>query len=236
MKEHGQEALGRTIVGSGGRRYTIVGIVGDILKSHNQGTEYRDPPPAYVIPGTKLGLPSIMVRVRPGLNREAVLADLRRTIAPLAPRTPVAATWWTDSIRALSDYSNPRFQTIVLGGFSLLAMVLTGIGIFAVMSFLVSSRTREIGIRIAIGAEPRALVGQMVRHALVPAAVGLAGGLLATRWLAGFAEAQLFKVDTREPLTLLVAAATVLTAAVLAAYIPARQAARVDPIIALRTE
>jgi ABC-type antimicrobial peptide transport system permease subunit len=91
-------------------------------------------------------------------------------------------------------------------------------------------------VRVAIGANPQSLVRLMVRQALVLVALGLILGLLATRWLAGFAESQLYQVDTSDPATLAAAAATVLLAAVVAAYVPARRASKVDPVVVLRSE
>ena len=229
----GTDPLGRTFTNRRGRPFTVVGIVSDVLKSHGSSS---DRPPAYIIPGSDARGLTIVLRMRRGVRGNEALADIRRQIAPMAPGTPVDAGWWTDKISALTAYRNPRFQTIVLSGFGLLAMALMGIGVYAAIAFLVASRTREIGIRIAIGAQPRELIGHMVRQATGPAVIGVAGGLVATRWMAGLAEAQLFNVNTRDPLTLLAASLTVLSAAVLAAYLPARDAARVDPIVALRAE
>jgi putative ABC transport system permease protein len=229
----GADPLGGTFTNMRGRTFTVVGIVSDVLKSHGSAS---DRPTAYIVPGNDARGLTLVVRMRPGVRGEAVLVDLRRQIAPMAPGTPVTAEWWTERIAALSDYRNPRFQTIVLSGFGVLAMGLMAIGVYAVISFLIASRTREIGIRVAIGAEPRAMIGHMVRQAVVPATLGVAAGLAATRWMARLAEAQLFKVETSDPLTLAAAAATVLVVTFLAAYLPARSAARVDPIVALRAE
>ena len=229
----GTDPLGRTFTNTRGRTFTVVGIVSDVLKSHGSAT---DSPPGYIIPGADSRGLTLVVRMRPGVRGEDVLVDLRRQIAPMAPGTPVTAEWWSERIAALSAYRNPRFQTLVLTGFGLLAMGLMGVGIYAVISFLVVARTREIGIRVAIGAEPRALVRHMVRQAAVPAALGVIAGLAATRWMARLAEAQLFEVKTNDPWTLAGAALTVAAATLLAAYIPARRAAEVDPLVALRAE
>ena len=229
----GADPLGRTFTNTRGRTFTVVGIVSDVLNSHGSAS---DRPPAYIIPGTQARGMTLVLRMRPGVRGEAVLIDLRRQIAPMAPGTPVTAEWWAERIAALSDYRNPRFQTIVLAGFGFLAMGLMAIGVYAVISFLVASRTREIGIRVAIGAEPKALIGHMVRQAAVPATLGVVAGLAATRWMARLAEAQLFQVKTADPLTLVAAAATVLCVTFVAAYLPARHAARVDPVVALRSE
>jgi putative ABC transport system permease protein len=144
--------------------------------------------------------------------------------------------WWSDSIDSLAAYRNPRFQTLVLGAFALLALVLAVMGIFAAVTFVVATRTREMGVRLALGAPPRSLVRLVLRQAVTPVAIGILAGLAATQWLRRVAEAQLFELNTHDPLTLAAAAITVAAAAVVAAYLPARHATRVDPIDALRVE
>ena len=229
----GTDPLGKTFTNTRGRPFTVVGIVSDVLKSHGSTS---DSPPGYIIPGADSRGLTLVVRMRPDVRGTDVLKDLRRQIAPMAPGTPVTAEWWPERIAALSAYRNPRFQTLVLSGFGVLAIVLLGVGVYAVISFLVAARTREIGIRLAIGAEPRAVIRQMARLALPPVLLGVVAGLLATRWMAKLAEAQLFKVDADDAMTLVIASITVLAAAALAAYLPARHAARVDPVVALRAD
>jgi ABC-type antimicrobial peptide transport system permease subunit len=95
---------------------------------------------------------------------------------------------------------------------------------------------REMGLRLAIGAPPRSLVHLVVRQALTPVVLGVFIGMLATRWLRPIVEAQLYEVNARDPVTLAGAAVTVTAAALLAAYLPARHAGRVDPIAVLRAE
>ena len=98
-----------------------------------------------------------------------MLVDLRRQIAPMAPGTPVTAEWWSERIAALSAYRNPRFQTLVLTGFGLLAMGLMGIGIYAVISFLVVARIRAIPVSAWRSVRNRARSWHMVRQAGRPA-------------------------------------------------------------------
>jgi ABC-type antimicrobial peptide transport system permease subunit len=113
---------------------------------------------------------------------------------------------------------------------------LTGLGVFGLVAFLVASRRREMGIRMAIGATPRSLIGLTLASALAPTLIGASLGLLATRWLSRLAEAQLYDVDTRDPATLAAAVIAVTLAALAAAYLPARQAARIDPMAVLRRD
>jgi ABC-type antimicrobial peptide transport system permease subunit len=154
----------------------------------------------------------------------------------MAPGASITSYWLTDRIGNTTAIRNPRFQTIVLSSFAGIAVLLTAVGVFAVVAFLVVARRREMGVRIAIGANPQRLTWLLVKQALAPVAIGLILGLLATRWLAGFAESQLYAVNTNDPATLTGTVVTVLIASLAAAYLPARRASRVDPIVVLRAE
>jgi len=224
----GRDPLGATFGNGRGRQFRVVGLVGDVLKSHDR----QEPPPSYVIPNQALRSVTIVVRAR--ARRETTLAGVRREISTLAPGAPVRAVWWTDQIASVTAYRNPRFQTIVLGTFAALALGLTALGMFAVTAFTVASRTREMGIRLAVGASPRSLVLLVTRRALVPVSAGIVLGLVGTRWFSDIARTQLFRVETHDPVTLGAAALLVAAIAVVAAYVPARHATRVDPLIILR--
>jgi predicted permease len=226
----GRDPIGGVLAGSSGRQFTIVGIVSDVVKSLDRKSES----PVYVIPGDATRRLTVIARMRS--HDDAALAEIKREVSALTPTTPVTAAWWADDISALTAYRNPRFQTIVLGSFAGLAIGLVAVGMFGVVSFLVTIRRREMGIRLAIGATPRSLVGLMVRQTLVPVFAGLVVGLAATPWLARLAEAQLFAVETRDPVTLAAAVVTVVAAALVGAYLPARRASRVDPVAVLRSE
>lgn len=215
-----------------GRHLTIVGIVEDVVTRRRLWSE----PVAYVLPYEGNGwVSNLLVRVRSPDDR--VLSAIRHAVVALAPElTVVNAAWWSDWIGDLTAYRNPRFQALVLGGFGALALALTGLGIFAVVAFLVVIRTREMGVRAALGATPGSLMAAMMRHAMLPVGAGLLIGLIATRWIARLAEAQLFDVETRDPLALAAVSLGILAIALLAAWLPARRASRVDPVVALRTE
>jgi ABC-type antimicrobial peptide transport system permease subunit len=177
---------------------------------------------------------TIVARVRDRGPR--TLDDIRRDIAALTPGAPVIGEWWSTAIADQAGYRNPRFQTVVLTTFAVLGLTLTALGIFGAVTFLVTVRTKEMGVRLALGAQPRALVRLVVRQALAPVAVGILVGLVATRALRSIAEAQLIDVNARDPLALAAGVMTVAVAALLAAYIPARHVTRVDPIGVLRAE
>jgi predicted permease len=226
-----QDAVGAAFQTREGRQFTVVGVTGDVPRSLSR----RMDPVAYAVPPPMMtrGL-TIVARLRS--RGPAAAADVRREIVRLAPGTPVMSVWWAETIDGLTVYRNPRFQTLLLGAFAGLALALTALGIFAVVAFAVAARTREMGVRLAIGAPPRSLVQLVVRQALTPVVFGVFLGLLATQALSPLVQAQLYEVKARDPVTLAAAAFTVIAAAVLAAYLPARHASRVDPIAALRAE
>ena len=224
------EPLGQTIDSGEGVIWRVVGVVRDVRM-----TVERDlGPTVYAIPtGRSTGM-TIFAKFRG--REEAVLADIRQDVGAELAGSSVSTAWWSDRVAELTAYKNPRFQTIVLTSFAAVALALTALGVFGVVAFLVASRTREMGIRAAIGATGASLVALIVRQTMWPVAIGLGVGLVTTRWIGKLAEAQLFKVETNDPVTLALAGLAVVLAAALAAYIPARRAARVDPLIVLRAE
>jgi hypothetical protein len=229
----GQDPLGHSFDTGGEQQFHVVGVVADVRG--NLGAS-ADPALAYVItpPTGRSFIGSLMIRTRE--RREATLAEVRAELKAVAPNMAVSAAWWADEIASRTAYRNPRFQSLVLGTFALLALGVTTLGIFAIVGHQVVSRTREMGVRLAIGATPQSLVTTVVRQAIAPVVVGLGFGLLLIRWARGLAEAQLYEVNTRDPWTLAVAAAAVLVAALVAAYFPARCATRIDPVAVLRAE
>jgi predicted permease len=226
----GTEPVGQFIPREDGPAWQVVGVVPDFRGTFGDQTV----PHVYVIPGGRTSFQSVYARVR--ARSDGALTRLRRETGRLAPGAPVLADWWADGISDLTTYKNPRFQTMVLTAFAGIALSLTALGVFGVVAFLVAARSREMGIRIAIGASPASLVGLMARQTLIPVGLGLGLGLAATRWAARLAETQLFAVETRDPWLLALTSAIVLAAALLAAYLPARRAARVDPLVVLRAE
>jgi putative ABC transport system permease protein len=227
-----QEPLGGVFTNGRNRQFHVVGVVPDI--KYTLASARPDQPSTYVLPGDATRQLTIFVRTR--ARSEGALAAIKRDVSPLTPEIPVTAAWWSESLSGIAEYKNPRFQAIVLGSFATLALGLTALGIFGVVAFLVAMRTREMGVRMAIGATPGSLVKLIVRQSLLPVAIGVAGGVIAASMLGKLAESQLFDVKTNDPRTLAAAAVTVVAAAVHAAYLPARRAAKVNPIVVLRAE
>jgi putative ABC transport system permease protein len=130
----------------------------------------------------------------------------------------------------------PRFNVVLLGTFAGLALILASVGIYGVVAYSVTQRSRELGLRMAIGAQQRDVVAMVLRESLVVVAVGMAVGvaaaLLATRALSGL----LFGISPLDPVTWTAVTAVLFGVAFLASYVPARRATRVDPMIALRAD
>jgi ABC-type antimicrobial peptide transport system permease subunit len=129
-----------------------------------------------------------------------------------------------------------RIVAVLSAAFGLLATLLAAIGLYGVMSYAVSLRTREIGIRVALGAERRTVLLMVLKEVAVLAALGVAVGLPSAYGLGRLVESQLYGLTARDPLTFTLATAVLLVSAMLAGYMPAARATRVDPLVALRYE
>jgi ABC-type antimicrobial peptide transport system permease subunit len=136
----------------------------------------------------------------------------------------------------VESMARPRFLMTLLVAFAALALLLAAIGTYGVLSYLVSERRQEIGIRMALGAERATLVGMVMKQGLTLALVGLFAGLAGAIAVTRLMQTLLFNVRPADPVTMVVVAAVIASVALLACYVPARRATRVDPLIALRTE
>ncbi|MEP6496203.1 MAG: FtsX-like permease family protein, partial [bacterium] len=132
--------------------------------------------------------------------------------------------------------ARPRLLTVLLGLFGVMGLILGALGIYGVLAYLVTQRTREIGVRVALGAQPRDVLGMVVGSGLRLAAVGVGVGFVGALLLTRFMQGVLYGVSANDPLTFGVVAAALLGVAALASWIPALRAARVDPLVALRSE
>ena len=210
--------------------YTIIGIVSDV-RSRSLG---EVPQPQAYFAHAQVPMSGMSVVVRAGGNPLALAPAIRAAIAAL-DRTLAVPSFSTLDQVVSESLDRPRFFTTLLGMFSMVALVLAAIGIFGLVSFAVSQRTQEFGVRIALGASPRELLVSILRGALLLVALGLAigfcGAVLLTRVLSGL----LYGVTPGDPATLAVVAGTLAATAVLASIVPAWRASRVNPIVALRT-
>jgi putative ABC transport system permease protein len=216
--------------------YTIVGIVGNVKY---EGLTVKDQPTMYVPIYDDGWNPwftrSLFLLVRTSQNTRQLATLLRGTLTSLDRDVPLSEVQTMDELLSQS-LGTPRFGTVLVAIFAALALVLAAVGIYGVMSFAVTRRTREIGIMIALGAQRadvlKLVLGQGLRLALLGAAIGIAAALAATRLIASL----LFGISAADRLTFMVAPILLILVAVAACYIPARRAIRIDPMVALRHE
>ncbi|MGH9144731.1 MAG: ABC transporter permease, partial [Vicinamibacterales bacterium] len=210
---------------------TIVAIVGDVKVS---GLDATAAPEVYV-PYAQHQVDSLTIAVRTAGDPMAFLPIARADVTALDRDLPIAGVRTMDEVIGRS-IAERRFTMLLLAAFAGVAVLLAAIGVYGVLAYLVSQRTQEIGVRLAIGATPRDVVRLFVREGagltLVGVACGLAGAVAATRALSTL----LFGVTTTDPITFSAVAGTLALVALLASYLPARRAARVDPMSALRAD
>ena len=207
----------------------IVGVVSDFTPI---GAENGKRPEVFS-PYLKLDVDTLLVRTRGA--PESYAKALQSAVWSLDRDLPV------DKVLTMDYYNNDilaqrKFNTLLIGIFAALALLLAMMGIYGVLSNLVASRVREIGIRMAIGASPAEIGRLMLRQSLIPVALGLAIGLAGTVALSRFLQALLFRVPPRDPLTLAVSVIAILLISPVALYVPLRRATAVDCTIALREE
>jgi putative ABC transport system permease protein len=210
---------------------TIVGVVGNVLTERLE----TDARPTLYRPVSQATNLSFALVVRTTGDPRALSDDLSRVVRAADADLPTFAVRTMDDVQAAATASR-RFSMQLLGAFAVLALGLAAIGIYGVMAYLVSHRTREIGIRMALGARPSAVLRMVVSHALGLAAGGVAVGLLAALMLARLLGGLLFRVSPTDPPTFAAIASMLVATAVVAAATPARRAAKVDPMVALRGE
>jgi putative ABC transport system permease protein len=233
----GEDPIGKTITlgwGRDGQRAggEVVGIVGDI---RDAGLAEPNPPQIF-LPFAQWPVGRMTVLLDTAVTPATVADAARKTVYALDGNLPVGNVRTLDEVVARS-ISQPRFYMTLLTTFAGVALTLAAIGIFGVLSYAVAQRTREIGIRMALGAHHGSVLGLIVREAMLMTGGGVVLGIIAafllTEWLVA---TLLFETSPHDPATFVVVAAVLTTVSLAAAYIPARRATRVDPIVALRSE
>jgi putative ABC transport system permease protein len=209
----------------------IVGVVGTI----KHGSLDESPRAAMYIPVDQYPPPDMNVVIRSSGNPLQLAAALRDEVRSLDSNQAISTVRSMDDVVS-GSVAQPRFASQILGLFAVLALVLAAVGLYGLIAYTVTQRTHEIGIRMALGAEPRdvlkLVLGQGLKLALVGAAMGIAGALALTRLMQGL----LFQVSPTDPVTFISVTALLTIVALAASYLPARRAMRVDPMIALRYE
>ena len=231
----GGDAVGRRLLfdldGAGPRPREIVGVIADVrsfgLEEETHAELFF---PYWQIPFGLLG-----VTLRTSVDPASLAAPLRDAVWSIDRDQPITHLM---PMAQLADESLTfrRAGMTLAAGFGLLALVLAAIGIYGVLSYSVSRRTREMGIRVALGATPRGVARLVVREGLVMTGIGVAIGLAAALALSRFLQSLLYEVRPADPVTYVAVAVTLMTVAVLATWLPARRASSLDPITALRTE
>jgi ABC-type antimicrobial peptide transport system permease subunit len=175
------------------------------------------------------------VLVRTSIDPNALIAPVTEAVGALDPELPVYDARTMDEIVA-DSLGRTRFISTMLTSFAFAALLLAALGIYGVVSHTVAGRTSEIGLRMALGAEARTVLGMVLGQGMRPILVGLAAGLGGAALLSRVLESLLFEVSARDPLVFAGIAVLLIGVSLIACYIPARRAARIDPITALRYE
>jgi putative ABC transport system permease protein len=231
----GQDPVGKRVHFGGPQAknpwLTIVGVINDVRTQRLEDA----PRPVMYAPLKQLSGLSLSLVLKTQADPQTLAAPLAREVRAVDPDQPTYGIRTMEEIVRVATASR-RFSTQLLGAFAMLALVLAAVGIYGVMAFMVGQRTREIGIRIALGANPRSVVRLVLGQALTLAAAGVVAGAAAavvvTRLLTGL----LFEVRATDPLTYVTIAMLLGTTAAVAAWRPARRAASVDPMRALRAD
>ena len=234
----GEDPIGRFITLGWGRGEnkprvggTVVGILGDV-KEAGLAEDY---PPEIYVPYAQATVGSMDLLVRTRVDPMSVRPQVERVVHDLDPELAMARVKTLEDIVARS-ISEPRFYMLLLSAFAAVALFLAGLGVFGVMSYAVMQRSREIGIRMALGAESGEVLRMVMSHALLLCGsgvlIGLAGAIALSRVVASL----LFNLEPTDPLTLGTVAVVLVSVALLASFLPARRATLVDPMIALRSE
>jgi putative ABC transport system permease protein len=233
------DPIGRTLVmrSFGEEPHTIIGVAGDVrtfgldadagLVFYGSATQYAGWNPMMLV----WRLASTERSRGPGPARSADVA--RASLRSIDPNVPLSAI---ESMETLIERSiGPRrFNLYLLGAFATVSLALAAIGLFGVMAYLVSQRTGEIGVRLALGASRGEVFRLILGRGMALAAIGAACGVGAAFWLTRAMETLLFSVSRTDPVTFVVVPATLIAVALLACYLPARRAMKVDPVVALR--
>jgi predicted permease len=212
---------------------TVVGIVPDI-----RDRSLASPPSATIyLPHAQAPVDemTIVVRAEAGLDRTSLISAVRDEVHAVDPLLPIVDPRTMDDVVSAS-VTQPRFATLLMSVFALLALILAVIGVAGVMAYVVGQRTREIGIRMALGASQRRVVRETIASASAPLLVGALVGLAATVVVARQLAKLLYGVTPRDPVVLGSVTMLLLVVALIAAYLPARRASRVDPLIAVRSD
>jgi hypothetical protein len=215
-----------------GEMFTAIGVVADV---RIEEVSERDVAPIAFVPYAYLQTPNTGLIVRATGEPTALTPAIRAAIRASDPAIPMFAASSMEEIRQ-TGYWQYRLFGLMFGSFGALAVVLAIVGVYGVLSYSVSQRTQEFGVRMALGAEPRDVRRMMIRQGMTLAVWGIALGALGAFGITRVIGSLLYNVTPTDPLSFLGVTAVMLTVAAAAAYLPARRATMVDPMVALRSE
>ncbi len=209
----------------------IIGIVGDVKHTQLE----QDAGPMSYWPIAQLPYPFMTFVLRTRGDATGVATAVRNVIQTLDPQQPLGEARTLASLVG-NSIARQRFNTLLLAIFAVVALLLSAVGIYGVMSYAVAQRIHEIGIRTALGATASDILRLMLKRGMTLTLLGVAAGLMSAFVLTRLLKNLLFSVSATDPLTFAVIALLLALVALLACWIPARRATKVDPMIALRTE
>jgi putative ABC transport system permease protein len=218
---------------------TVIGVVDDVATGPLTGA--RDAPFFYFpftsehAPTLIGATPRVLLIVRSAVDPATVMGPIRAAAQALDPEVAIRSMLLTTTALG-NSIDRPRFNMALLCAFAAIALVLAAVGLAGVIGYEIGERTHEIGVRVALGARAANVRWFAMWHGLVPAAVGIACGMLGALAAARFTSDLLYGVAPRDPLTFAVVVAVLIVVAVVATWLPARRAMRVDPIVALRAD
>jgi putative ABC transport system permease protein len=207
----------------------VVGVAADIK---NKGLDQETQAQLY-LPFPQLPWGDMNLLVRTAVAPLSITSAVRAQIAAVDPDQPVTKVQTVNQLMD-SSRSQPRFTMLLLGVFSATALILAVIGIYGVLSYSVAQRRQEFGIRLALGAERADILRLVVRQGLILAITGIAIGLVAALFFTSLMSSLLYKVAARDPATFILTPLLFVGVALLASYLPARRATKVNPMEALR--
>ena len=226
-----ESAIGKQIYwgGTTGRTRTVVGVTGDIRDIQLDA----EPTPMLFLPHAQVDMPAMTIVVRTPSALATITPAVRQILREMDAAMPAPPIYEIDASRA-EVAAGPRFNVSLFAAFAAIALVLAVTGVYAMLAFTVSERRREIAVRLALGASGTRMAGAVLRNGLGLAAIGVAAGSIAAFGVTRVLSSLLYGVEPTDPLTFAAAAASLLGAAALACYLPARQASRLDPTAILR--
>lgn len=227
----GGNAVGRRVSFFSGKWMPVVGVVGDI---HQSGLD-AEPKPEIYVPAWQARYPASALALRARVDPSTLSTAVRQLVWSINPEQPLSDIATMEEILD-EDTAGRRMISTLITAFAALALVLAAVGLYGLLAYLIGRQTREIGLRMALGATPADTLSRVVGHALRLTLAGLAVGVVAALALGRLVESFLHGVKPTDPVTYALVAATLLATTAVAAYLPARRAMRIDPMVALRDE